>query len=62
MSEYLKPRVGGIRNPTDTSQNNGKIVNPPRMSGLGGFDKSRERNGHFKNDKVIRKPGGSRSK
>lgn len=62
MSEYLKPRVGGIRNPTDTSQNNGKIVNPPRMNQIGGLDRLKEKNGHFKNDKVIRKPGGSRSK
>lgn len=62
MSDYLKPRVGGIRSPTDNNQNNGKIVNPPRMAQIGGWDKQNDRKGHFKNDKVIRKPGGSRAK
>ena len=32
------PSSAGFREPTDTSQRNGQVVNPPRMAKMGGFD------------------------
>jgi len=37
MSDYLKPKVTGIRNPNSTQQQNGSIINPPVFSQFGGF-------------------------
>lgn len=41
MAEYLAPKIGpGLRNPTANStgpDTHGRVVNPPRMTGLGGL-------------------------
>lgn len=58
--DFMYPKAGSIRGPTDNAQNNGRIVNPPRLNQMGGFDKLKEKYGLFKNDKHIRKPGGTK--
>jgi len=58
--EFMYPKAGSIRNPLDNGKTNGVIVNPPRMNEFGGLDKFKEKNGPYKNDKTIKKPGGSR--
>jgi hypothetical protein len=50
-----KPSSRGIRDPLTNSQNNGRIVNPPRFPVLGGF--ASKAKGFFKNALAIMKPG-----
>lgn len=56
MTELFKPR-GGLqpRRPTDDSQKNGPIVNPPRYAKLGGLSSAGK--AMEKNSMTIRKPG-----
>lgn len=58
-SKYLEPSGKGFRQPLDTKQDNGQIVNPPRTNQLGGYDKIKEPMGLFKNKFTISKPGKS---
>lgn len=44
-----------IRSPTSDKQQNGSIVNPPRLARLGGLSTTRK--AVSKNDKTIRPPG-----
>lgn len=55
MGKFMQPSSKGFRNPTDTAQENGAIINPPRTSRLGGFDKLSD--GVSKNGIVLKKPG-----
>lgn len=55
MSNRLfSPRNRGVRDPLTNEQNNGRIVNPPRYSVLGGF--SSRVKGFFKNAFGIKTP------
>lgn len=36
-SNFLKPKQGGLRQPTDSAKENGDIINPPRYAALGGL-------------------------
>jgi len=36
-SNFLKPSSGGLRMPTDPTQVNGVIINPPRFAEMGGL-------------------------
>ena len=56
-SKYLEPSAKGRREPTSNTQDNGLIVNPPRLNQMGGLDKIHEKYGHFKNRMSIKKPG-----
>ena len=44
-----------IRPPTSDKQENGNIVNPPRLAHIGGLSSTRK--AVSKNDKTIRRPG-----
>ena len=55
-NKLFKPGFTSTRKPTDTAQENGKIVNTPRLNQLGGLDKLHEPFGHFKNKMNIKKP------
>jgi len=59
-SKYLEPSAKGMRNPIDNRQDNGPVVNPPRMNQFGGLDKIKEPYGAFKNKMSIVKPGKGR--
>jgi hypothetical protein len=59
-SKYLEPSAKGMRNPLDNRQDNGPVVNPPRMNQFGGLDKLKEPYGAFKNKMSIVKPGKGR--
>jgi len=56
----FRPKAYPIRKPTDVKLVNGSCHNPPRLSQLGGADKLQETYGMYKNDKTLRKPGGTR--
>ena len=58
-SKYLEPSAKGVRQPLDNRQDNGPVVNPPRMNQFGGLDKVSEAYGPFKNKFAIKKPGQS---
>ena len=55
-NKLFHPKAGGVRKPTDLSQTNGKVVNPPRTNQMGGLDKLHEPHGHFKNKMTVKKP------
>jgi hypothetical protein len=59
-SKYLEPSAKGMRNPLDNRQDNGPVVNPPRLNQFGGLDKLKEPYGAFKNKMSIVKPGKGR--
>ena len=59
-SKYLEPSAKGMRNPLDNRQDNGPVVNPPRMNQFGGLDKIKEPYGAFKNKMSLVKPGKGR--
>jgi hypothetical protein len=59
-SKYLEPSAKGMRNPLDNRQDNGPVVNPPRLNQFGGLDKIKEPYGAFKNKMSIVKPGKGR--
>jgi hypothetical protein len=54
----FRPKHYPARKPTDTRLANGAILNPPRMSEIGGMSSLHK--GHYKNDKTLRKPGGTK--
>jgi hypothetical protein len=54
----FKPKNYPARKPTDTRYANGAILNPPRMSEIGGMDSLHK--GHSKNNLTLRKPGGTK--
>lgn len=54
----FRPKAYPARKPTDTRLQNGAVLNPPRMSEIGGMNSLHK--GHYKNDKTLRKPGGTR--
>ena len=56
-SKYLEPSSKGMRQPLDTSKQNGPVINPPRMNQFGGLDKIKEPYGLYKNNMTIVKPG-----
>ena len=60
MSEgtLFRPKAYPARKPTDTRLANGAILNPPRMSEIGGMSSTGK--AHYRNDKTLRKPGGTR--
>jgi len=58
--KYLEPSAKGMRNPLDNRQDNGPVVNPPRLNQFGGLDKIKEPYGAFKNKMSIVKPGKGR--
>lgn len=51
----FKPSSRGMRDPVANTQNNGRIINPPRFPVFGGF--SSKMKGFFKNALHITKPG-----
>jgi len=58
--KYLEPSAKNMRNPLDNRQDNGPVVNPPRLNQFGGLDKIKEPYGAFKNKMSIVKPGKGR--
>lgn len=55
MSEnsLFKPRNAPIRQATSNARQNGRVINPPRLSEIGGL-----KNGTMKrNDMTLKKPG-----
>lgn len=54
----FKPKNYPARKPTDTKLANGAILNPPRMSEIGGMTSLHK--GHHKNGLTLRKPGGTK--
>ena len=59
MADLFYPKTYPARSPTDTKQEHGRIVNPPRLNQIGGMDKLHEKFGHFKNKFSLKKPGGT---
>lgn len=59
MPKYLEPSSRGFRNPMSTEKVNGNIVNPPRMSEMGGLSSPRKSGAAAKNSMTIRAPGSS---
>ncbi len=59
MSEgkLFRPKAYPPRHPTETAKEHGRVVNPPRMSEIGGADKPHK--AHKKNQMTLRKPGGT---
>ena len=55
--DYLKPSSKGKRDPLSNAQNNGRIVNPPRMADLGGLSSVRKSGSMKKNGLMLKKPG-----
>ena len=55
----FKPKAFPARKPTDVKKQNGRILNPPRMSEIGGMDKLHEQYGKKSNNLTLRKPGGT---
>jgi hypothetical protein len=56
----FKPKAYPARHPTEIGKVHGAILNPPRMSEIGGMDKTHK--GHkaeYHNNKILRKPGGT---
>ena len=56
-SKFLQPTSSGFRHPTDTVQMNGNIYNQPRMTQLGGMDKTKDTRGYYSNNIQVKKPG-----
>lgn len=56
---FKKPTGKGLRSPQDNNRINGRIVNVPRYSELGGLSgpSSIRRNGEVGKDLKIKKPG-----
>ena len=59
QNKLFRPAAYPIRKPTDVKKENGRILNPPRMSEIGGMDKLHERYGEKVNNMKLRKPGGT---
>ena len=59
-NNLFRPKVYAARKPTETSKQHGAILNPPRMSEIGGLDKLHEKYGKKTNNLTIKKPGGTR--
>lgn len=59
-NSLFRPRAYPARKPTETSKQHGAILNPPRMSEIGGMDKLHEKYGKKPNSLNLRKPGGTR--
>ena len=57
----FRPKAFPIRDPLDTKRNHGRVVNPPRMAKMGGFNSVKEPHGPFKNEMNLRKPGDTTS-
>ena len=57
--QLFKPKNYPARKPTDTRLANGAILNPPRMSEIGGLS-SLHKGGHTKNQMTLKKPGGTK--
>jgi hypothetical protein len=57
MSDYLKPKSTGIRQPLTNTQMNGRIFNPPRMAALGGLSSPKKKGAMMQNTLKIRRPG-----
>ena len=57
-NQLFKPKNFPIRKVTDTGKVNGAILNPPRMSEIGGMSSLHK--GHHKNSMTLRKPGGTK--
>ena len=57
----FKPKAYPARRPTDTKLANGAILNPPRMSEIGGLDALHKgKHGEYKSGKRLVKPGGTK--
>lgn len=54
----FRPSERGRRDPLSNQKQNGRVANPPRMSEIGGLDRSSK--GFNRNDKTIQKPGTER--
>ena len=54
----LKARVPPFRSLTDTNQMHNSVLNPPRMSEIGGADKLHKKGGPHRNKLSLAKPGG----
>jgi hypothetical protein len=52
-STLFKPRNAPIRKPTSNAKDNGRIVNPPRFSQIGGLKSGSLFEDHFS----LKKPG-----
>ena len=65
MSDYtgvFKPKSYAIRAPLDDKRHHGRVINPPRLAHLGGMDKAKEPNGHYRSAEMsIKKPGDTTS-
>ena len=56
----FKPKNYPARKPTDVRLHNGAVMNPPRMSEIGGLD-ALHKGGHVaKSHMNLRKPGGTK--
>ena len=55
----FRPKAYPARKPTETSKQHGRILNPPRMSEIGGMDNIHEKYGKRSNNLTIKKPGGT---
>ena len=58
-NQLFRPKAYPIRKPTEVSKQHGRILNPSRMSELGGMDKLHEPYGKKVNNLKLRKPGGT---
>jgi hypothetical protein len=58
-NKLFRPAAYAIRKPTETSKEHGRVLNPPRMSEIGGMDKLHEKYGKKVNNLKLRKPGGT---
>jgi hypothetical protein len=58
-NQLFRPKAYPIRKPTEVSKEHGRILNPPRMSEIGGMDKLHEKYGKKPNSLKLRKPGGT---
>lgn len=55
--KFLGPNAGVLRDPTSNAKAHGRMMNPPRMMEMGGFDRTNK--GFFKNDKKLSTVAGS---
>ena len=58
-NNLFRPKAYPARKPTETSKEHGRILNPPRMSEIGGMDKLHEKYGKKINSMRLKKPGGT---
>ena len=58
-NNLFRPKAYPARKPTETSKDHGRIMNPPRMSEIGGMDKLHEKYGKKINSMRLKKPGGT---